>query len=188
VTSWVFPRGHRIRLSVSNAMWPMIWPTPRPGTASVRLGPAGTRLVLPVIPPQARPEPEFRVPAVSDPAPGVSHQGEMLPVRWTLERDDAGTAAISWRGNTTTQFDWGRVTDEEYLRYEVHDDNPAGASARGEARTEIHLAGRLLVVSSVLELEGNEESLRYSFRRELRENGVLIRERRWQRRYARDGH
>jgi len=188
VTSWVFPRGHRIRLSVSNAMWPMIWPTPRPGTATVRLGPAGTRLVLPVIPPQARPEPEFRVPAVSDPAPGVSHQGEMLPVRWTLERDDAGTAAISWRGNTTTQFDWGRVTDEEYLRYEVHDDNPAGASARGEARTEIHLAGRLVVVSSVLELEGNEESLRYSFRRELRENGVLIRERHWQRRYARDGH
>src|SRR3984957_17941980 len=47
VTSWVFPRGHRIRLAVSNAMWPMIWPTPSPATAELLLGPAGTRLVLP---------------------------------------------------------------------------------------------------------------------------------------------
>jgi putative CocE/NonD family hydrolase len=30
ITSWVFPRGHRIRLAISNAMWPMIWPTPHP--------------------------------------------------------------------------------------------------------------------------------------------------------------
>ena len=27
-TSWVFPKGHRLRLAVSNAQWPMIWPTP----------------------------------------------------------------------------------------------------------------------------------------------------------------
>src|SRR5262249_34027766 len=39
VTSWVFPRGHRIRLALSNAMWPMIWPTPHPASATVRLGP-----------------------------------------------------------------------------------------------------------------------------------------------------
>ena len=65
VTSWVFPRGHRIRLAVSNAMWPMIWPTPSPATAELRLGPAGTRLVLPVIPAAECPWP-FR-----DPSPGV---------------------------------------------------------------------------------------------------------------------
>ena len=53
VTSWVFARGHRIRLSLSNAMWPMIWPTPHPATATLRLGRAGTRLVLPVVPPAA---------------------------------------------------------------------------------------------------------------------------------------
>jgi predicted acyl esterase len=188
VTSWVFPRGHRIRLALSNAMWPMIWPTPAPGTATVRLGPAGTRLTLPVIPRETRPEPTFRVPDPSRRPPGVSHRGEMLPVRWTLQRDDTGTAAIWWRGNTTTEFSWGRVTDEEYLRYQVSDDDPAGASARGEARTEIHLDGRLLIVTSVLDLDGDSESLRYRFRRELREDGMLIRERSWLRHYRRDGH
>ncbi len=188
VTSWVFPRGHRIRLALSNAMWPMIWPTPYPATATVRLGPAGTRLVLPVVPAADRPAPVFAQPAAADHAPGVRHWGEMLPVRWTLERDDTGASAIWWRGSTGTEFPWGRMVDEEYLRYSVHDARPASASAHGEARTEIHLDGRLLIFTSVLDLDGDAETLRYSYRRELRRDGVLIREREWKRRYPRDGH
>jgi uncharacterized protein len=191
VTSWVFPRGHRIRLALSNAMWPMIWPTPHPATATVRLGPGGTRLVLPVVPavPAAGPPaPVFARPGPPEPPPGVRSWGEMVPVRWTLERDDTGAAAIWWRGSTGTEFPWGRVTDEEYLRYSVHDARPAGASVHGEARTEIQAGGRLLIATSVLDLDGDEESLRYSYRRELRRDGMLIRERRWQRRYPRDGH
>ena len=109
-------------------------------------------------------------------------------MRWALQRDEAGTTAISWRGSTTNQFGWGRVTDEEYLRYEVNDDRPASASGHGEARTEIHLDGRLLILTSVLDLDGDSESLGYRFRRELRENGMLIRERSWARHYPRDGH
>ncbi len=188
VTSWVFGPGHRIRLALSNAMWPMIWPTPRPATATVRLGASGTRLVLPVVPPADRPEPAFQPPAPAAAAPDARRWGEMLPVRWTLQRDDTGTAAIWWRGADGSEFAWGRVTDEEFLRYEVHDDRPAQASAHGEARTEIHLDGRLLILTSVLDLDGDENALRYRYRRELRENGVLIRERSWERRYPRDGH
>jgi len=188
VTSWVFPRGHRIRLALSNAMWPMIWPTPRQATATVRLGPDGTRLVLPVVPPAGRPAPVLAEPGPAEHAPGVRTWGEMLPVRWTLQRDDTGATAIWWRGSTGSEFPWGRVTDEEYLRYSVHDARPAGAAAHGEARTEIQAGGRLLIFTSVLDLGGDEESLHYSYRRELRCDGTLIRERSWQRRYPRDGH
>jgi hypothetical protein len=80
------------------------------------------------------------------------------------------------------------VVDEEYLRYSVNDERPADASMHGEARTEFHLDGRLLITTSVLDIDGDEESLRYSYRRELRRDGMLIRERSWQRRYPRDGH
>ncbi len=196
VTSWVFPRGHRIRLALSNAMWPMIWPTPHPATATVLLGPGATRLVLPVIPAEPAgqaepagglPAPAFGRPEPGQHAPGVRHWGEMLPVRWTLQRDDTGATSIWWRGSTGTEFPWGRMTDEEYLRYTVHDERPAGASVHGEARTEIHAGGRVLIVSSVLDLGSDEESLHYSFRREMRCDGTLIRERSWERRYRRDG-
>ena len=37
-TSWVFPKGHRIRLSVGNAQWPMFWPTPYAMTTRLHLG------------------------------------------------------------------------------------------------------------------------------------------------------
>ena len=47
-TSWVFPKGHRIRLAVNNAQWPMIWPTPYPMTTTLVLGGAdGTRRPAP---------------------------------------------------------------------------------------------------------------------------------------------
>jgi putative CocE/NonD family hydrolase len=191
VTSWVFPRGHRIRLALSNAMWPMIWPTPHPATARVRLGPRGTRLVLPVVPPVPgadRPEPRFGEPGPPEYPPGAQHWGEMLPVRWTVQRDDTGNTAMWWRGSTGTVFGWGQMVNEEYLYYRVHDERPAGASARGEARTEIHLPGRLLILSSALNLGGDEESLHYTYRRELRRDGRIIRERSWERRYRREGH
>ena len=193
VTSWVFPRGHRIRLAVSNAMWPMIWPTPSLATSELRLGPAGTRLVLPVIPAAepARPEPRFPEPGFPEPGPeeppdGVRHWGEILPVRWAVHRDESGTVSVSWRGSSGTDFPWGRVVDEEYLRYEVHDDRPGQASAHGEARTEVHLDGRLMVTSSTLDLDGDETSLHYRFRRELRSDGLVIRERTWDRRFPRN--
>ena len=35
--AWVFARGHRIRVSVSNSQWPMLWPTPYKMTTSLRL-------------------------------------------------------------------------------------------------------------------------------------------------------
>jgi uncharacterized protein len=187
VTSWVFGRGHKVRLSLSNAMWPMIWPTPHPATATVRLGPAGTRLVLPVVPAEPRPRPDFPLPGPAEYPDGVRSWGDMVPARWNLHRDETGATATWWRGISGTDFDWGRVVDEEYLRYQVRDADPAHAAARGEARTEIHLADRLLTFSSVLELDSDLTSLHYRYRRELRKDGLLVRERSWERRFRRTG-
>ncbi len=191
VTSWVFGRGHRIRLSVSNALWPMIWPTPHPATATLQLGSAGARLMLPIVP--AAPDqgvqpPRFPVPAAAPEVPGVSGWGEILPARWQLERDGSGRTSIWWRGASGSEFGWGRVVDEEYLRYEVADADPAHASMRGEARTEIHLAGRLLTLNSELTIGSDETRLRYRYRRQLRDNGMLVRERSWERTFPRVGH
>ncbi|MHB1875019.1 MAG: CocE/NonD family hydrolase [Streptosporangiaceae bacterium] len=186
--SWVFPRGHRIRLAISNAMWPMIWPTPAPATATIRLGPTGTRLVLPVIPAQDRPVPEFPAPAPGEPAPGIRSWGELLPVRWSVRREPDGTVLASWAGTSGAEFGWGTTIDTEQLAYQVADDDPARASAHGEARTEIRLPGRTLILSSALDLDGDAEFLRYRFRRQLLSDGRLVRERGWERRFRRDGH
>ena len=52
LTSWVFPKGHRIRVAISNALWPMMLPTPFAMTTSLELG--GTRRVAPCVAGRAR--------------------------------------------------------------------------------------------------------------------------------------
>jgi hypothetical protein len=44
-----FPAGHRVRLALSTAYWPTVWPAPEPVTLTVVTGPS--RLELPVRPP-----------------------------------------------------------------------------------------------------------------------------------------
>ena len=71
LTSWVFPKGHRIRLAVNNAQWPMIWPTKYPTTTSLKVGGQdGAHVLLPVVPPGERPAPNFLPPAEDPKMPG----------------------------------------------------------------------------------------------------------------------
>jgi putative CocE/NonD family hydrolase len=51
LATWTFPKGHRIRLAISNALWPMVWPTPYAMTTTLQLGgDTGSRLTLPLVP------------------------------------------------------------------------------------------------------------------------------------------
>src|SRR5260370_35465726 len=43
-TAYAFPAGHRIRLSVSNAYWPIVWPSPAPATLTLTTGASKRRL------------------------------------------------------------------------------------------------------------------------------------------------
>ena len=49
-----FPAGHRIRLALSNAYWPTVWPSPEPVTLTLATG--VSTLALPVRPPRAEDE------------------------------------------------------------------------------------------------------------------------------------
>ena len=91
-TSWVFPKGHRIRFALNNAQWPMLWPTPYPMTTSLKIGgEKGAYVSLPVVPYADRPAPAFRPPAGGPAMPGyesidaqtVSGYGEFS----SLDRD-----------------------------------------------------------------------------------------------------
>jgi hypothetical protein len=63
-----FPPGHRIRVAVSSAYWPLIWPAPEAATLTV--DPAGSSLSLPVRPPRAADAGiAFDPPAAATPTP-----------------------------------------------------------------------------------------------------------------------
>jgi len=182
-TSWVFPKGHRIRLAINNAQWPMLWPTPDAMTTALHLG-GGSRFSLPVVPFEKRPVPAFLPPAGSPAMPGFepletgtsSGFGEISSV----DRNPQTGAAIATATNTGgRRFPWGTERYRESIRYSVTDGEPAAAAVLGSHRFEVELPGRNLAWESETSLRSDRENFYYSFRRRLFENGKLLREKTW---------
>ncbi|HET7292633.1 MAG TPA: CocE/NonD family hydrolase [Vicinamibacteria bacterium] len=192
VTSWVFPKGHRIRLAINNALWPMIWPTPYPFTASLRLGGAeASRLVLPVVPRANRPQPSFLPPAPDPELPGfrtlqdrtVSGYGEIA----RIERDATRAVTRVFAPNAgATEFPWGTQRYTENIIHEAKDDDPASTSVRGEYAITVALKDRTLAWESEVEIRSDRESFHYSNVRRLLQDGRLLREKVWKDRIPRD--
>ncbi len=189
-TSWVFPKGHRIRFAVNNAQWPMLWPTPEPMTTQLRLG-GISRIALPVVPFEARPVPAFLPPAIDPQYPGyesleggtTSGYGEISSVD---RNPQTGTAVAKATNGGGTRFPWGTERTFETIRYEVKDDAPADAAVLGTHRMEVELPGRTLVWEAELSFRSDRENFLYSYRRRLSENGKLVREKTWTRTIPRD--
>jgi putative CocE/NonD family hydrolase len=187
VTSWTFPAGHRVRLSLSNAMWPMIWPTPSRMTTWVRVGGAqGARVVLPEVPSAVRPVPSFDQPAPPVPATGwQSGSEDVLPGGWHVERTGSVVTA-EWSGSTWSEAPWGRSTYRESLTWRVDDRDPAHATVHGESETTVVTGDRTLRWFGVLDVASDAAAFDYRYRRELHENGAAIRRREWHERVPRD--
>jgi hypothetical protein len=183
VTSWVFPAGHKIRIAISNTLWPMIWPTPDSMNTSLYLGGAdASRLELPVVPSESSSRPKFPPVEPDPPMPeNVTSEGEAWPPQeWTVTHDLMnGKTRVFWSGNDSSEFPWGRMKDHEQMSYEVQDSKPETNTVHGEASTTVELPNRTLVWSVVLDLRSDAKNFYYHFERHLTENGAQIRAKTW---------
>ncbi|MGH9464506.1 MAG: CocE/NonD family hydrolase, partial [Thermoanaerobaculia bacterium] len=184
-TSWVFPRGHRIRLSVNNAQWPMLWPTPYPMTTALYLGGSdGTRLALPVVPFARRPVPAFLPAAESPTLAGyetldtgtTSGYGEISSVE---RNPQTGAVTVEATNTGGSRYPWGIERYRETIRHDATDDAPESASVLGSHRLEVELPGRSLVWEAELSLRSDGDNFYYTYLRRLSENGELLRAKTW---------
>ncbi len=192
-TSWVFPKGHRLRLAVSNAQWPMLWPTPWPMTTALHLGGAeGTRLLLPVVPYEARPRPDFLPPATqAERLPGfepldlgtASGYGEISSIDRNPQRHSTRVSATN---ASASRYPWGQEHNTEKITHEAEDAHPESTSVRGEYATTVTLKDRTLLWESRVELRSDSLNFYYSSARRLLKDGVLLREKSWQETIPRD--
>ena len=140
------PAGHRLRVALSTAYWPWVWPTAEPVTLALHAG----RLALPTRAPRAEELPEFGPPEWSAPlevepiAPGRTSR---------THAHDQATGAHELR------FEWDvgghrrlvdsaiEMNDTHVTTYRIVDGDPLSASVRvqcgsalgrGAWRTRIH--------------------------------------------------
>ena len=60
-SSWVFEPGHAVRIAVTGADYPLLWPSPHPYDLTIEVGGgAPSRLTLPVVPTRDDPLPRAR--------------------------------------------------------------------------------------------------------------------------------
>lgn len=187
-TSWLFPKGHRIRVAVSNALWPMIWPTPYPLSTTLHLGESdGSRILLPLVPRPAPAQPYFAAPEPPPPLPGYSSTGDTWPGDYHIDRDaQRGTAHVSWAGKYRMTFPWGSEESHEQLLYDLEDNMPSDNSVRGDADFIVHVRNTVLTWRVHLLLRSDAHHFYYQFERELLKDGSQIRDRIWKATIVRD--
>ncbi len=190
LTSWVWPRGHRIRVAVSNAQWPMLWPTPYLMTTALRVGGAeGSAIELPTISAHGRTPPAFASPEPSEQPPGVSTPGGdyAWPGTWTLTRDELKSrTTVTWHGSTAMVFPWGSFEHREQLIYHIDDAHPESGDVEGEAESVERLQNRVLTYRGELRLSSDSTTFHYAASRTLLRDGSVLRTRSWKEDIPRD--
>ncbi|MGE0463000.1 MAG: CocE/NonD family hydrolase [Vicinamibacterales bacterium] len=193
-TSWVFPKGHRIRFALANAQWPMFWPTPHAMTTTLAIGGAeGARLVLPVVPPgtRAAPAPAFLPPEPGPELPGFqsletgtpSGYGEVSEVRRNPQTGEVTVVATNTGGD---RYPWGTERYQERIEHTTSAAHPEATTMKGTHRMEVDLPGRTLAWEAALVFRSDLEAYHYDYVRRVYENGKLLREKAWTERFPRD--
>lgn len=147
----VFAPGHRIRLAVSSAYWPWLWP--EPGAAGFTVEPAGSLLALPVLgpddgaagpPPGHEPdhEPEQEPEHAAPPAVAVPQTLDAEPPPLLVTRDVAEglwTLESAPRPHgTRVHADGLEYTEEARETYTIREADPLSARAHTVRTIRLH--------------------------------------------------
>jgi hypothetical protein len=206
-TSWVFPAGHRLRLSLAGSDWPNIVPPPVPVTLTVERD--GSALALPVLqgpspsppptlppprPPEIAAEADLRLGggrSMGPPDPrstgGLGLRPPDPPTRWRVVRDVLGhrTEAEIDHGGRGDLPDGGTLTDRYQGTVGAALDRPGLTWARGEASYRIEWPEAAVATSVRLDLRGDAEAFEVRLELEAREGDELRWARSWRRRIPR---
>tara|TARA_B100000809_G_scaffold52144_1_gene47402 strand:- start:266 stop:2305 length:2040 start_codon:yes stop_codon:yes gene_type:complete len=191
-TSWVFPKDHRIRIAISNAQWPMLWPTPMQMTSMLTIGGKnGARIELPVVPPGEEYTPNLKEPSASPILSGYetldSGGSGGYAAIYSIQHDPETGGAFGVASSAgATQSPWGIERFEEEIEHRTSDENPAYTSVIGRYKITEELKDRTLDFEQNVEFRSDPENFYLNFHRWVSINGELYKEKVWQEVIPRD--
>lgn len=191
VMSWVFSKGHRIRLAISNADFPNLWPGPDPVRVTLHVSEGyPSRLLLPVCPYEERPLPDFGRPP--PPSPEDRRRPEPLN-EWQVIRDEMARTTTVYRQTKVPAYSIARPAGppaelfmEERRWCTADDDDPARASLVSEAEHGVRIGDETIAVRARLDIESDRLAFHVEARRELAKNGRPVRSKSWEESIPRD--
>ncbi|MGH2376188.1 MAG: CocE/NonD family hydrolase, partial [bacterium] len=181
--SWVFPKGHRIRIAISGADFPEVWPSPQPFMLRVFSGSARpSSMILPVVPSAA---PRGAARDILPPPRRRSQFGHMPEkARTTIAYDVAGRTMTASRhlGETVRHPDGMTVvTNEHQTDMTVSAMNPADARATGWDRKTLCRPGLEVESTATAELKSDATTFHLQLDLDVTLNGSPHWRNRWTR-------
>jgi predicted acyl esterase len=179
-TTWRFKPGHRIRLAVSNAQFPMIWPSPTPGATQLLLGDS-TWLELPVVPVKNESDVACKLPLpeTNDVAPFGKEQKSDSPVFNSVRNEQTGDSTFTTTNDVAWTLRDNTYESSESYRWDVNDATPANARYKGERKNIFTIAGNEIALSTHALIESDASYFHVTFTKTLWQNGGLVREKTW---------
>ena len=169
------PAGHRIRVSLSTAYWPLIWPAPTPATLTLQAG----QIAIPQRETPGGDEVAFALPDAADP-----WQTEEIRPENHIRRQE--TDMTSGMVSLIIEDDFGKVRDAEHglitgsvarERWDTHPDDPLCAKGMCHWSDELERDGIRLRSETICEMVADATHFYLSARLEAYENDTLIYER-----------
>lgn len=166
------PKGHRVRVAVSSAYWPLIWPSPEP----VELHLTGGTITIPIRPTAGDDEHVFQQP------------DSETPIDVTFLRDSSNSRRVETDMNSgetslIIEDDFGRVTDNHHgltyggtadERWTIHPDDPLSAHGQCRWSQEISRDGINLRTETSCEMWSDRESFFLKAQISAFENETLV--------------
>jgi len=197
--SWVFPPGHRIRLSVSDAYWPWVWPRPAAQsaktaaepTAALVLEPAHSALLLPIrdldAPSQAvRFEPAEQAPPLAVTSETSAGDAPEREVRYFPQNEQWQLVVNPNYAGTTVFPDGLRKSEQARETYTIRSDDPLSATASSDWTITLDRPGWAVEVTAHAEMTADADTFHTSHTVRATLDQATVFDRSWQADIPRD--
>ncbi|MDI9337558.1 MAG: CocE/NonD family hydrolase [Alphaproteobacteria bacterium] len=193
VATWVFTKGHKMRLSISNAQWPMFWPTPYLMTTALVVGGQDNSILnLPILKHIKASSKKFMAPQAEPnillhkPIDGETNSG-FAEISNSYYNPKSKTTIITATNSGKDIYDFGTEIYKEWIRYEINDLKPEFAKINSDYSVEIQTnKGNKIVLSGYLIFESDRSNFYYTYTRKIYKNKALIRTKTWHEKIKRD--
>jgi putative CocE/NonD family hydrolase len=158
-TSWVFEKGHRIRVSIQSSDWWNIWPTPKNAVNSIyRNKVEQSRIMLPIIPPSNSdlPRPVFLAP----PHPAKITDVQMSPSEYSVVRDyfKKTTSVVSKSSSSIKVPELNSyMSSKQDVKVTASDLNPESVSLKSTSKLSYPHSDNMIDVTSFVSLKSTVE-------------------------------
>lgn len=186
-----FAAGSRVRVAISTAFWPIVWPSPRPATVSLFTG--GSKLDLPVRTQRAT---DAALAPIATARHARAHPTTTLEdeepyfIGYTVDLNTGIQTFINRSNSGKTQYDrhgW-TTSDQVDYQYHIHPDDPTSACVDLSATQTYGREGQLDVrINAHQKMTCDETHFIIEASIHVYDGDDEVLSRKWNRRIARDG-